>query len=163
MLNTGKVLLAGGGASGIHVDCDLYDPSTDKFTPTGSLNIGREFATGTLLPNGTVLVTGGETGFDGTGGGFTSSAELYNPSTGSWTFTTGAMTTARLFHQATLLQNGKLLITGGTSNSAASSAAVASAEIYDPSTRTFSLTGSMNVPRFFHSAVLLPSRVLINP
>ena len=60
-----------------------------------------------MLPNGKVLVAGG----DGDSGILTS-AELYDPATGTWT-ATGSLTTARSIHTATLLPNGKVLVAGG--------------------------------------------------
>jgi hypothetical protein len=71
---------------------------------------------------------------------------------------TGNMTEARALHTATLLLNGKVLITGGTPGTGA----LASAELYDPSSGTFAPTGNMAAGRLGHSATLLPDgRVLI--
>jgi hypothetical protein len=58
-------------------------------------------------------------------------------------------------HTATLLQNGKVLVAGGHTN-VNTTDVLATAELYDPATRAFAFTGSMNVPRWGHSATLLP-------
>jgi hypothetical protein len=117
--------------------------------------------TATLLPNGKVLIAGGETG-DGTGP--VASAELYDPVTGKFS-PTGSMTAKRERHTATLLGNGKVLIAGGDTILDTSSAPwtfYASAELYDPASGTFSATGSMATGRTAHTATLLKDgRVLI--
>jgi hypothetical protein len=75
------------------------------------------------LPNGHVLVTGGD------GNHYTSdTAERYNPLSGFWT-AAGTMTTAREWQTATLLVNGRVLLAGGGANN--DTAAIASAELYD--------------------------------
>jgi hypothetical protein len=74
-----------------------------------------------LLTNGQVLVAGGWAN------DFLTSAELYDPASGTWN-TTQSLTTARQFHTATLLQNGKVLVAGGTGGTLT---AVSAAEIYD--------------------------------
>ena len=77
-----------------------------NWTATSSLNIGRWAHTATLLQNGMVLVAGG------TGGvGANTSAELYDPASGTWTVT-GSLNTGRFYHTATLLQNGIVLVAG---------------------------------------------------
>ena len=77
------------------------------FSDTGSLNIPRFLHTATLLPNGKVLVAGGDSG-----SGDLSSAELYDLASGTWS-ATGSLNTARSSHTATLLPNGKVLVAGG--------------------------------------------------
>ena len=68
--------------------------------------------------------------------------------------TTGSMITGRSEHTATLLSDGRVLITGGVVNGFIGP--TSSAEIYDPSTGTFSATGSMTTPRSWHTATLTP-------
>lgn len=75
---------------------------------------------------------------------------------------TGSLITPRQFHTATLLANGKVLLAGGISAYIANAPGLSSAELYDPSTRTFSATGNMTIPRASHTATLLPNgKVLI--
>jgi hypothetical protein len=70
------------------------------------------------------------------------------------------MAVARFRHTATLLQNGKVLITGGTSLD--SSNPTATAEVYDPATGSFTVTGGMTTAREEHTATLLADgKVLI--
>lgn len=126
------------------------------FTIAGPMVRARVSHTATLLPNGKVLLAGGEPS-DVTPA-FLASAELYDPVSNTFT-ATGSMSTERLWQTATLLADGRVLIAGGrpfTSNE------VATAEIYDPATGRFTATGSMNVPRAGHAAArLLDGRVLI--
>lgn len=127
------------------------------FAATGSMGTARRFHTATVLPNGKVLVAGGEDA----GSTAFSSAELYDPATGMFTPTTHNMTVARAGHTATLLNTGKVLITGGATDT--TEAATATAELYDPATDTFTATGGpMTAARVEHSATLLQSgKVLI--
>jgi hypothetical protein len=64
------------------------------------------------------------------------------------------MGVAHAQHTATLLPDGKVLIAGGGGKS---SFAGFVAELFDPATGTFSLTGSMLLPRTSHAATLLPN------
>ena len=154
LLADGKVLIAGGAdqdptgtglASG-----ELYDPSTNTFTPTtGSMAVGRFLHTATLLQNGKVLVVGGALTSTSDP---VASAEVYDPVTGSFTMT-GAMATAREQHTATLLADGRVLIVGGTTSTGTGDLhPTATVEVYDPSTGSFSVTGSMAEARSLHTA-----------
>ncbi|PYS59471.1 MAG: hypothetical protein DMF74_21220, partial [Acidobacteria bacterium] len=89
-------------------------------------------------------------------------AELYDPATGTWS-RTGSLNMSRVYHTATLLLNGKVLVEGGVDeNILRPSAPVDSAELYDPATGTWSNTGSLNTARLAHTATLLPNgKVLI--
>ena len=157
LLPNGRVLIAGlGGAewdSGI--SSEVYDPASHLWTATGNLKTPRLYHTATLLPGGRVLVTGGATGEYG--GTVLSTAEVYDSATGTWT-PTGPMATARRNHTATLLSNGKVLVTGGTD---ASGMLQSSAEMYDATNGTWSAVGNMAVARAYHSATLLPDGKLL--
>src|SRR5215831_16111387 len=116
LLPNGKVLVAG-GAYGDFVfiareSAELYDPATGTWTPTGDLKTPRALHTTTLLPNGKVLVVGGEEADFEPDGAVNRSAEIYDPATGIWT-TTDSLNMARADHTATLLPNGKVLVAGG--------------------------------------------------
>ena len=152
--HNGMVLAAGGeDSSGNPLStAELYNPATGKWTSTGSMTIARFNHTATLLSNGKVLVAGGSCSY--TSCTALASAELYNPATGKWTLT-GSMHVARENHTATLLANGKVLVAGGDDGNTPFDMAIASAELYDPSIGTWTLTGSMHVARFHHSAVKL--------
>ena len=104
----------------------------------------------------------GIAGGEDAGSNACSSAELYDPSNGTFTATTGNMTVVRAGHTATLLGNGKVLITGGTSGGS-SEAAVSSVELYDPATDMFTATvGGMTAAHVSHTATLLQNgKVLI--
>ena len=156
LLPNGMVLVAGGENGSALSSAELYNPATGTWTPTGAMTIARDYHTATLLPNGQVLVAGGHTGYVAAGDRFSSlsSAELYNPATGTWTATT-AMGTARTQHTATLLPNGAVLVASGQTGT--NYTPIASAELYNPATETWTATGDMNTGRFTHKAILLPN------
>jgi N-acetylneuraminic acid mutarotase len=115
------------------------------------MNRTRYFHTASVLTDGKVLVTGGDTDI-----GYVNSAELYDPSTGTWT-NTGNMSSARYQHTASVLTNGKVLATGGYIGTNLNSA-----ELYDPSTGTWTTTGNMSSARYSHTASLLTNgKVLV--
>ena len=138
LLPDGRVLVVGGCYNGSgQASADLYNPKTGKFSPTGSMATPRCYQTATLLPDGRVLIAGG---FSNVSGLSLASAELYNPKTGTFS-PTGSMTAARAAQTATLLPDGNVLITGGDAWGFMGGNNLASAEIYDPKTGTFSPTG----------------------
>ncbi len=123
---------------------------TGNFSTTGSMNVARDGHTATLLQNGQVLVVGG---FNFTTGSLTS-AELYNPAKGKWTLT-GSLTAPRQSQEAVLLPNGQVLVAGGYDPSVTGAPSLATAELYNPSTGTFTATGSMTTARDGFALVLL--------
>lgn len=156
-----KILLGLVALALITVGAYLWSGRNGRFVYTGDLNIPRYGHTATLLPNGKVLVIGGITDdykIEPTLDGITSSVELYDPSKGKFTVV-GNMTTPRVFHTATLLPNGKVLIAGGHGNLNNSVNNIYpyynSVELYDPTTNKSKVIGMMTTPRSGHNAVLL--------
>lgn len=159
LLANGSVLVAGGGSQaggGTALSAaELYDPKTGSFTSTGNMTLARFQHTATLLENGKVLIAGGL--LNGLSETPTASAEVYDPATGRFT-ATGNMAIPREEHTATLLGDGRVLVAGGRSAQRGSSLRdTASAEVYDPSTGTFSSVGAMIEPRSGHTAARLPN------
>ena len=115
LLQNGDVLVVGGQAAGsLLASAELYDPATGTWSATGSMSTARGAQTATLLPDGEVLVAGGfQLSADGFSFTVLASAELYDPATGTWS-ATASMSEGRAGATATLLQNGKVLVTGGT-------------------------------------------------
>jgi hypothetical protein len=123
-----------------------------NFKPTGSMDLARAGHTATLLLDGNVLVVGGfEDAFNLDYIQPYASSQLYDPANGAF-ISTGSLGTARGFHTATLLGDGRVLVAGGWNRLDADS----TAELYDPSTLSFSPTGSMGAARVYHTATLLP-------
>jgi len=140
LLMNGKVLVAGGandGDLGI-TSAALYDSGAGTFTAAGDMITSHVFGTATLLPDGTVLI----------GGSFLfpsalANAELYSPATGAFTATDNMMIARGSGYQATLLNDGQVLVTGGF---APYPATTSTAEIYHPAVLVsapvlFSLSG----------------------
>jgi len=155
LLNNGMVLVAGGVNSGGYLaSAELYNPATGTFSATGNLNHARAYQTATLLSNEIVLITGGFNGASVLG-----SAELYNPATGAFS-STGSMNYVRYGQSATLLGNGTVLIAGG-STTTNTETWIPEAEIYNPASGLFTVTGNLNTARDFPSATLHPSGLVL--
>jgi Kelch motif len=127
LLASGKVLVVGGSDNrdwhGEYSSAEIYDPATDKFSATGTMNTSRFKlpCAAVLLDNGTVLVAGG--------GSF---AEVYDESKASFSKVDGSLGAARFFASATVLPGGKTLITGGYAESGGGLPSTSGAWIYKP-------------------------------
>jgi N-acetylneuraminic acid mutarotase len=134
---------------------------THSWLMADAMNYSRAYHAAVLLADGRVLVAGG-LGALGTTAAATTTAlkqvEIYDPTTNAWTLK-ASMGTARIAPTATLLQNGKVLVTGGYSGSTY----YATAELYNPATDTWSSAGTMTgVVRARHTATLLDNgKVLV--
>lgn len=160
LLNNGKVLIIGGiGDNWTYLSsAELYDPQTGKFSLTAEMNTARDAHTATLLHNGNVLITGGSDG-RGVNKIIHSSAELYLTSAGIFT-SAGSMNFPRQKHDATLLSDGRVFISGGRNENET----YFSTEIYDPTTGIFIQKANMNASRYKHrntSFLLNNSNVLL--
>ncbi len=157
VLPNGSVLIVGG----LHERdrAEIYDPLRATFIPTAGLITKRVDHTATLLPSGKVLIVGGST--TGTAERPLASAELYDPSTGRFT-AVGNMKVTRTAHAAALLNDRKVLITGGGSGRYPMTTVFRTAEFYDPERGAFTHVSDMTTARYKHAAlVLADGKVLI--
>ena len=177
-LADGRVLVVGGNdvVTDDVPSAELYDPATGQFTATTSTVSPHESGTNissTLLRDGRVLILGCGSSSACSGGQW--SADLYDPSTGQFT-AVGPLPDMFLYWTATLLNDGRVLVAGGTLSDASVAGAsvpvaggIGSAPvvpvpslIFDPATDTFAATGSMAGQFSLHTATLLPNgRVLL--
>jgi len=167
-LHDGRVLVVGGTtlASGSPLpaaqleQAEVYDPKRDTWSLAGGGLPALSSEAATLMPNGTVLVTGGSTdmGFATTG------AEVFDPATNLWHPSTWPIATGRYDHTATLLTDGRVLLVGGFSTQPQIAGGVAYPTTNDPLTTSeiFDLRGNIGVRvgyseilRFGHTATLL--------
>lgn len=142
-LKDGRIFVYGMGAA-------IYNPETKKFISVSREgSIQRISHTATMLHDGKILIAGG---VDNSWLSVVlGSAVLYNPNTGIYS-STGSMVKSRTNHAATLLADGRVLITGGTHGGGYG---VEIAEIFDPATGKFTAIGTMRRYRYTHTATIL--------
>jgi Kelch motif/Galactose oxidase, central domain len=173
-LATGEVLVSGGNVDiydGPTGSAEVYHPGTGKWTTTGRMMTSRSSHISVTLANGGVIVSGGDYGND-TGFNPLAMTDRYNPKTNQWS-PVGDMRVAhgavpkvagRAYHTATKLADGRVLVTGGFGyiTDFTQTVILQTAEIFDPSSASWRLTGNMNQPRAQHAAVALADgRVLV--
>jgi hypothetical protein len=172
LLPSGQVLLVGGDYWNESIfeystlsSVELYQPDAPYWNAwinmsNARMRYARSEHTATLLPNGKVLVAGGLYAYLPYAQGETNlnQAEIFDPETYTWR-NTESMAFYRAHHTATLLPNGKVLVTGGRYDELQN---LASAEIYDPASETWRGINAMSTPRAGHTATLLPNgKVLV--
>ncbi|AUX43351.1 uncharacterized protein SOCE26_047990 [Sorangium cellulosum] len=175
LLQDGRVLVAGAyGPDGPKASSEVFDPESDTWSPPTTMLTGRYRHTATALKDGRVLVAGGvESSIHGPA---LSSAEVFDPASGTWS-QVGPMSTARYAHTATRLLDGRVLVLGGVNVSGAAdndgpddsgSAApeerrvLDAVEVFDPVSGAWSALDPMPTARYAHSATLLSDgRVLV--
>jgi N-acetylneuraminic acid mutarotase len=164
LLPDGSVLVAGGccvpgpGLPTALASAQIYNPVSNTWAATASMSTGRGNATATLLGNGTVLVAGGQHIVNESNGGVTS-AEVYDPATGTW-HSTGTMPTGHGAATASLLPDGQVLVAGGADLNGCCGGIVA-ADLYNPSTGTWQAAANMNVAREEAASVVLPDGTVL--
>jgi hypothetical protein len=151
LLNNGTVLVAGGrkGATPLRT-AEIFNPSTETFASTGMLNIQRKRHAANLRLDGTVLVEGGASVSNGQPvNEGTPTAEIYNPSTGTWAIHPPQdMSTGRTEHTATLLPDGTVIVCGGIS-------ILLPSDLYNSASQSFSTVGGLLHQRQRHVSLLL--------
>jgi N-acetylneuraminic acid mutarotase len=158
VLGDGRVLVVGGqgeGRSQTLASAEIYNPLSNRWTPAANMAMARHSHQAIPLADGAVLVVGGKG--PGSAEPHLASAEIYRPSTDTWTRVPD-MNVPRVEHTATLLQNGRVLVVGGASDDGdgwSGDEYWATSEIFDPATRQWSPSGHMAVARAGHTATAL--------
>jgi Kelch motif len=152
LLADGRVLVTGGRFRGASLaSAEIYDADAGMWLAVAAMHAARDNHAATLLADGRVLVTGGVSGGDG-GSPVEKSAEIFDPATDTWT-AADHMSIARYNQQATLLADGRVLVTGGF-NVSIFHIPIRDAEIYDPAADRWSQARNMDTPRATHVAFL---------
>ncbi|HEY4087542.1 MAG TPA: TonB family protein [Bryobacteraceae bacterium] len=142
-LKDGRIFLLGGFGPAASTT-EIYDPAVNAFHAAAKMTAPRYHLSAALLANGKLLIAGGTA--DPDRGPALSTAELYDPVSNTFE-STGPLAQARTSAEATLLQNGKVLLTGG--------APLNPTEIYDPTTGTFTAGPTLNDLPVGHTATPL--------
>ena len=165
-LADGSVFAAGGwgGTNGLYPSAaaEILDAATGTWRSLPLMNMPRSQATVTALADGRVLVAGGWTTYSAGSWFATETAEIFDPTSGSWTMVQ-PMSIPRALATATRLADGGVLVAGGSAEYLSGNARVgreqvtSSAEIYYPAMDFWQPAGNMSVPRSAQSAALLPN------
>lgn len=131
-LHSGKYLIGGGCSRALGVGqlatSEIYDPTTNSFTPAASMAVARTNANAATLSDGRVLVVGNWYNSAGI-------AEVYNPTTNSFT-STGACLVERAYPVIIPTNDGGAIVCGGTGTRGGEPARYIF-EKYNPTTNAF--------------------------
>jgi len=164
LLRDGRVLVAGGlsccrepnpSPEFYESTAEIYDPSTDKFAATGSMSAARGNHSAALLPDGRVLIAGGN-GNDPAAPPL--DTEIFDPATGQFT-SAGSLTAPRDSHSAVTLTDGRVLVMAGEVPPEVSGivgVGVSATEIFDPGTGQWNVGPHLN-PAFYAATVTMLS------
>lgn len=155
-LESGNVILAGEHLERVSVE--VFDAGTATWSSTGQLNVGRGIHVTETLDDGRVLVAGG---IDYDANLIHASAEVYDVGLGTWSMVS-PMAGARFKQAHAKLADGRVLVAGGTAEEPSAGNPLASAELFDPATNTWSSAGAISVAREgLHAIRLTDGRVLV--
>ncbi len=166
-LTDGRVLVLNqappppGATSGDETGAELFDPAAGTWTPVAPRPRRSVLSGLAPLPDGKALVFGGldadevvdpEAPFDGLR--YLANSDVFDPATGRWS-AAGPLRAPRFMirDQAVVLPDGKVVLAGGAFTILLGLSAMV--EVFDPATRTWTLTGSLTTSRGFHTATLL--------
>ena len=155
LLGNGRVLVTGGvdESDGAVTEAEIFDPTANNWSATGSNGSARHLHTATRLLDGRVVVVGGAPNSSSCTSNAT--AETWDPATGQWTPTGALPFPVGASHIAAVLLDGRVLVAGGGDRCGA---VYNTAAVFDPGTNAWTPTGSMAVPREGHSAAPLIPR-----
>lgn len=151
--NANIVYLNGGETTAPIRDVFSFNITTNVWNITRDMLINRSGHTSTLLNDNRMLITGGS----GTTG-YNNTAEIFNPTTKSWSFTATPMSSGKHLHSATLLRDGRVITVGGYLNGNT----ITTVEAYNATSNTWNVLTPLPVAKRGHTATLLSDgRLLI--
>lgn len=163
LLPSGKVF-----EDGANANSQMFDPGTKTWTTVATTKFGasRDAGTSVLLPltpanrfKPVAMILGGGPA----GNNVTDTTELIDLSAANPQWVSGpAMVKPRIQLNATILPNGKVLVSGGSTVNEDPNTGVLEAQLYDPASSSFSSGSTMAFPRVYHSnTILLPDATVL--
>lgn len=155
-LEDGRVLVAGGidwATNEVHASAEVYDYESATWIAAGAMRTPRWNHRAVRLADGRVLVLGGVSNAS-RDEHVLSSAEIYDPQTGTW-FETTPMRHARRAPGAVLLRDGRVLVAGGKGPPGPRFREMIEVDIYNPATEAWTGAAPLAQGRWGPSATLL--------